>query len=75
MSVREQGMRRAVALTTGLAVASVAGSVALATIAGAYTRSAVTTSPPSSTGSATTPTGPSVTTDNGRSPHATSGGS
>jgi hypothetical protein len=75
MSVREQGMRRAAALTTALAVVGVAGSVALATVAKANTPSAAPTSSPSSTGSATTPSGPSLTTDNGRSPHATSGGS
>ncbi len=42
MSVREQGLRRVAAVTTGLAAVSIAGSLAFAAVARAGTRAADT---------------------------------
>ncbi len=87
MGMRERGLRRVVAVTTGLAAASVAGSLAVAAVAHADTaahRAAVS----GSTGTGTQQSGDDVTGDSGfdggfgghvsgtdRAPQATSGGS
>jgi hypothetical protein len=77
MSVREQGLWRATALTTALGVAGVGGSLALATVARAHTEAGTMpthtsiTSPGSSNGLS----GPSLTPGGDRAAHATSGGS
>ncbi len=76
MPVREQGLRRVAAVTTGLAVAGVVGSVAVATIARADTQSAKAGTSSTSTPTAGTPDdSPSLSGSTGQQPHATSGGS
>ena len=86
MGMRERGLRRVAAVTTGLAAASVAGSLAIAAVAYADTaahRAAVS----GSTGTGTEQSGNNVTGDSGfggfggqlsgtdQAPQATSGGS
>lgn len=85
MGVREHGLRRIAVVTTGLATASIIGSLALAAIARADTQSApatggsATTDSTDSTGStgstgSTSNTGPTLSNGNGPA-HAKSGGS
>ena len=83
MGIRERGLRRVAAVTTGIAAASVAGSLAVAAVAHAGTaaqRATVSTSTSTGTG-----TGTGSSSDGGgfggqvsgtdRGPQATSGGS
>jgi hypothetical protein len=77
MPVRETGLRRVAAVTTGLAAAAVAGSLAVAGLAWDHSTASTgttTTGTDDSTTSTTTGTGPAVSTGTG-TPHATSGGS
>jgi hypothetical protein len=80
MGVREQGLRRVAAVTTGLATAGVAGSLALAAVARADTHAApVAPATTSTTGSttdeqSTSDSGPTLSRGYGQ-PHAKSGGS
>lgn len=83
MGMRERGLRRVAAVTTGLAAASVAGSLAIAAVAHADTaahRAAVS----GTSGTGTGQSGSNVTDDSGfsgqvtgtnQAPQATSGGS
>jgi hypothetical protein len=80
MTVREMGLRRVAAVTTGLAAVSVAGVLGVATLARASTQAATptqssTTGSTSTSNSGGTSGGPTVTNDNTGSAHATSGGS
>jgi hypothetical protein len=77
MSVREKGLRRITAVTTGLVAASVAGTLAAAGLAWAHTeasRAAATATAGTSTATPGTTAGPALSTGDG-APHATSGGS
>jgi hypothetical protein len=87
MGMRERGLRRVAAVTTGLAAASVAGSLAIAAVAHADT-AAHRATVSGSTGTGTGQSGSDVTGNSGfsggfggqvsgtdRAPRATSGGS
>jgi hypothetical protein len=75
MGVREQGLRRVAAVTTGLATAGVVGSLALAVAARADTHAAPA-APATTTGTtgSTSDSGPTLSRGNGPA-HAKSGGS
>jgi hypothetical protein len=73
MSVREKGLRRITAVTTGLVAASVAGTLAAAGLAWAHTVESRANAG-ASTAAPTATAGPALSTGDG-APHATSGGS